>query len=57
LITQTTTNETETETPEAAKARRNEEYTAKLDKSFKELQEGKVFITTIEALETLTDGR
>jgi hypothetical protein len=57
MITQTTTNETEKETPEAAKARRNAEYMAKLDKSFKELQEGKVFITTIEALETFTDGR
>jgi hypothetical protein len=37
--------ETKTETPEAAKARRNAEYEAKLDRSFKELETGKVFVT------------
>jgi hypothetical protein len=38
-------------------ARRNAESLAKLDKSFKELGEGKVFVTTIKALESLTDER
>jgi hypothetical protein len=52
MITQTTTNGPEKETAAAAKARRNAEYLAKLDKSFKELETGKVFVTTIEAAES-----
>jgi hypothetical protein len=44
-----------TETAEEAKARRNAEYEAKLDKSFRELEEGKVFVTTVEALDALLD--
>jgi hypothetical protein len=48
-------SETKTETPEEAKARRNAEYLAKLNKSFRELEEGKMFVTTIETLEAMTD--
>ncbi|GHS95745.1 hypothetical protein AGMMS50276_12520 [Synergistales bacterium] len=54
-MTPTTLDESKTETPEEAKARRNAEYLAMLDKSFRELEEGKVFVTTIEALEALTN--
>ena len=43
--------------PEEAKARRNAEYMAKIDKSMRELKEGKVFITTIETLEALTNEK
>jgi hypothetical protein len=55
MMTTVVKHETKFETPEEAKARRNAEYEAKLDKSFKELEEGKVFVTTIEALEAMTD--
>jgi hypothetical protein len=41
----------------AAKVRRNAEYLAKLDESFKQLEDGKIFVTSIEALEALTNGR
>jgi hypothetical protein len=47
--------DTKPETPEEAKARRNAEYLAKLDKSFRELEEGKVFVTTLETLEAMTN--
>ena len=43
------------ETPEEAKARRNAEYMAKLERSFRELDEGKVLVTTIETLEAMTN--
>jgi hypothetical protein len=43
------------ETAEEAKARRNAEYMAKIEKSFRQHEEGKVFVTTIEALEAMTD--
>jgi hypothetical protein len=56
-MTQTITNKTDTETPETAKARRNAEYLAKLDKSFRELEKGHIFVTTIETLEAFTDER
>jgi hypothetical protein len=49
--------EKKAETPEEAKARRNAEYLAMLDESFKQIKEGKVFVTTIEALEAMTDER
>ena len=42
------------ETPEEAKARRNAEYLAMLEESLQQHAEGKVFVTTIEALEALT---
>ena len=51
----TTLEQKKIETPEEAKARRNAEYMAKLDKSFRELEEGKVFVTTIETLEAMTN--
>ena len=40
---------------DVAKARRNAEYMAKLDKSFKELEEGKMFVTNIETLEAMAN--
>ncbi|MDR2175586.1 MAG: type II toxin-antitoxin system HicB family antitoxin [Synergistaceae bacterium] len=40
---------------EETKARRNAEYLAKLEKSFREADEGRVFVTTIETLEAMTD--
>ena len=52
---QTTTIEQKIETPEEAKARRNAEYMAKLERSFRQLEEGKVFVTTIETLEAMTN--
>jgi hypothetical protein len=41
MTTQTITHETNAETLEAAKARRNAEYLAKIDRGMKELDEGK----------------
>jgi hypothetical protein len=56
MLTMTTTIlQNKAETSEEAKARRNAEYLEKLDKSFRELEEGKVFVTTIEALEAMTN--
>jgi len=46
-----------TETPEDMKARRNAEYLEKIDRSNRQHQEGKVFITTIEALEAITNEK
>jgi hypothetical protein len=54
-MTTTTLEHKPTETPEEAKARRNAEYLAKLEKSVRELEEGKVFVTTIETLEAMTN--
>jgi hypothetical protein len=54
MITQTTTNETEKETPEAAKARRNAEYMAKIDKAIKDLDEGKGIKVTMRELEAMS---
>ena len=51
----TTLEEIKIETPEEAKARRNAEYMAKLERSLRQHEEGKVFVTTIEALEELTN--
>ena len=45
------------ETPDEAKARRNAEYLAMLEESIQQHAEGKVFITTIEALEALANER
>jgi hypothetical protein len=53
----TTLEEKKTETPEEAKARRNAEYMAKIERSLQQHEEGRVFATTIEALETLTNER
>jgi hypothetical protein len=55
MMTATLKHEIHTETPEEAKTRRNAEYLAKLNKSFRELEEGKVFVTTIETLEAMTN--
>ncbi|MDR0910797.1 MAG: hypothetical protein LBM77_13660 [Spirochaetaceae bacterium] len=38
------------------KAYRNAEYMAMLDKSFKELEEGKVVVKTMEELEAMANG-
>ena len=54
-MTATMLEEIKIETPEDAKARRNAEYMAKLERSFRELDEGKVFVTTIETLEAMTN--
>jgi hypothetical protein len=52
MITQpTTTQETNTETPEAGKARRNAEYMAKLDKAFREIEAGEGITMTFEEWE------
>jgi hypothetical protein len=41
MAAQTTTHETNAGTPEQAKARRNAEYLAKIDRGVKELDDGK----------------
>ena len=56
-MTTTTLEERKTETQEEAKARRNAEYMAKLERSLRQHEEGKVFITTIEALEAMANER
>jgi hypothetical protein len=48
--------ETRIETPEEAKARRNAEYLARIDKAIKDLDEGKGVTVTIEELEAMTNG-
>ena len=45
------------ETPEITKARRNAEYLAKIDRSIQQHKEGKVFVTTIEMLEEMTNEK
>jgi hypothetical protein len=55
-IERETKNETPNETPEEAKARRNAEYLAKLERSFQQSERGEVFVTTIETLEAMTNG-
>ena len=45
-MTTTIENELKVETPEEAKARRNAEYMAKLERSLRQHEEGKVFVTT-----------
>jgi len=57
VIMTTIIEEKRTETPEEAKARRNAEYMAKIERSMRELEEGKVFITTIETLEAMTNEK
>ena len=52
-----TVEEKKIETPEEAKARRNAEYMAKLERSLRQHEEGKVFITTIETLEAMANER
>ena len=47
----TTVEEKKTETPEEAKARRNAEYMAKLDRGIRELNEGKGVTMTFEEWE------
>jgi hypothetical protein len=42
MTTHTTIHETEAETQEAAKARRNAEYLAMLDESFAQIEKGEV---------------
>jgi hypothetical protein len=54
MITQQMELETKTDACDDAKARRNADYAAKLDKSFRELEEGKLFVTNIETLEAMT---
>ena len=39
------------------KARRNAEYMAKIDRSLRQLEEGKVFVTTLETLEAMMNER
>jgi hypothetical protein len=56
MITQTAANETEKETPEAAKARRNAEYMAKIDRGTKELDEGKGVTMTFAEWEEWIKG-
>jgi hypothetical protein len=46
MITHPTAIEPEKETPEQSKARRNAEYLAKLDRSFKQAREDKVVSMT-----------
>jgi hypothetical protein len=43
----------ETDYHEMLKAKRNAEYLAKLDRSFKQLEEGKIVIKTMEELEEM----
>ena len=54
-MTTTVIEEKRVETPEEAKARRNAEYLAKIGRSIRQYEEGKVFITTIETLEAMTN--
>ena len=54
-MTTTTLEENKIETPEEAKARRNAEYMAKLERSFRQGDRGEVFVTTIETLEAMTN--
>ncbi|MDR1873587.1 MAG: hypothetical protein LBQ90_01030 [Synergistaceae bacterium] len=53
----TTIRETKTETDEEAKARRNAEYMEMLERSIRQHERGEVFVTTIEALEAMTNER
>ena len=55
MMTTATLEEEKIETPEEAKARRNAEYMAKIERSLRQHEEGKVFITTIETLEAMTN--
>jgi hypothetical protein len=52
MTTQTVTKET----AEEAKARRNAEYEAKIDKAIKDLDEGKGITVTMEELEAMTNA-
>jgi hypothetical protein len=54
-MTTTTLEHKSTETPEEAKARRNAEYMAMIERSLRQHERGEVFITTIEALEAMTN--
>ena len=51
MMTTTTLEKDKIETPEEAKARRNAEYMAKLERSFRELDEGKGITMTFEEWE------
>jgi hypothetical protein len=55
MPTATLERETRIETPEEAKARRNAEYLARIDKAVKDLDEGKGVAVTIEELEAMTN--
>jgi hypothetical protein len=55
MTAMTLEQKTKPETPDEAKARRNAKYLAKLEKSMQQHAEGKVFVTSIEALEAMTD--
>jgi hypothetical protein len=46
-----------TETPEEAKAKSNAEYMAMIERSLRQHERGEVFVTTIEALEAMTNER
>jgi antitoxin YefM len=46
----------EAEYNEMAKAKRNTEYLAMIDRSIQELAEGKVVVKTMDELEAITDG-
>ena len=50
-MTATTLEERKTETPEEAKARRNAEYMAMLDESFRQSRRGEVVTMTFEEWE------
>jgi hypothetical protein len=56
MTTTTLKREINTETPEEAKARRNAEYLAKIDKAIKDLDEGRGITVTIEELEAMTNA-
>jgi hypothetical protein len=49
-------SETKRETPEEAKARRNAEYLARIDRAIKDLDEGKGITVTLEDLEAMTNA-
>jgi hypothetical protein len=51
MATQTTTNETGAGTPEQAKARRNAEYLARIDRAAKNLDEGRGVTMTFKEWE------
>jgi hypothetical protein len=56
MTTTTLEHKIKPETPEEAKARRNAEYLAKIDKAIKDLDEGKGITMTIEELESMTNA-